>query len=176
MFRFSAKRIALLGILTALATITFMIEGLFPPLFLPGAKMGISNIFTLLAVILLSPLDGLILVAVRTTLGSLFTGGLSSWLYSFSAGVASVIVSGLLVFLFFDKISVVAISVAAAVVHNAVQNTVFCLVTGTPEMFVYLPYLALMGIVAGLIVGVVSVLLLKTLPFEKFLINQKSRF
>ena len=81
--------------LTAMASITFIIEGLFPPLFIPGAKMGLSNIFSMLAVVLLSPIDAIILVAIRTTLGALITGSMSSWLYSFFAGVASIAVAGL---------------------------------------------------------------------------------
>ena len=91
--------------LAALASVTFIIEGLFPPLIVPGAKMGLSNIFSLLAVVLFSPVDGVILVAVRTTIGALVTGSMSAWLYSFSAGVVSVAVSGFLYRLAGDRLS-----------------------------------------------------------------------
>jgi len=155
--------------LTAMASVTFLIEGLFPPMFIPGAKMGLSNIFSVLAVVLLSPVDGIILVAVRTTLGSLLVGNLSSWVYSFGAGIVSVVVTGFLYWLFCDKVSLVAISVVGAVCHNITQNTIFCLITSTPELFAYLPYLALLGIVAGLVVGVAVVFLLKSVPFDRFL-------
>ena len=165
--KFNSKRIALLAMLTALASITFIIEGLFPPLFIPGAKMGLSNIFGMLAVVLLSPLDAIILVAVRTTLGSLIVGSLSSWLYSFFAGVASIVAASVLYKFFADKISLVAISVAAAVIHNIAQNTIFCIITQTPELYAYLPYLALIGVVAGAIVGVAVILILRYVPFER---------
>lgn len=168
MVKFSAKRITLLSVLTAMASITFLIEGLFPPMFIPGAKMGLSNIFSMLAVVLLSPIDAIILVAVRTTLGSFMVGNLSSWVYSFTAGVASVAVTGFLYWLLRDKVSLVAISVVGAVVHNITQNTIFCLITSTPELFAYLPYLALIGVVAGLVVGVATVLIVKSVPFDKF--------
>ena len=167
--RFNSKRIALLAMLTAMASITFIIEGLFPPLFIPGAKMGLSNIFSMLAVVLLSPIDAIILVAIRTTLGALITGSMLLWLYSFFAGVASVAVAGFLYWFFADKVSLISISVAAAVMHNVVQNTVFCLVTQTPELYAYLPYLALLGVVAGALVGVATVLILKYVPFGRFL-------
>lgn len=65
-----AKRIAVLALLTGQALLMFMVEGLFPPLFLPGAKMGLSNIFTLLALAVLGPGQALALVVVRTVLGS----------------------------------------------------------------------------------------------------------
>ena len=104
-----------------------------------------------------------------TTLGALITGSMSSWLYSFFAGVASIAVAGFLYWFFADKVSLISISVAAAVMHNVVQNTVFCLVTQTPELYAYLPYLALLGVVAGALVGVATVLILKYVPFGRFL-------
>ena len=44
-------KIAACGIFSALALIAFVIESLFPPFFIPSARMGISNIFVLLAAI-----------------------------------------------------------------------------------------------------------------------------
>lgn len=166
--KFSAKRVALLGVLCAMGLITFMIESLFPPLFLPGAKMGISNVFSLLAVFLLGPVDAVVLIVVRTTLGSMFTGNLSTLLYSMSAGLVSVGVSSLLVEFVYPKVSIVAISVVSAVVHNLTQNVVYCLVSNTPQMFSYMPWLALLGVLAGVIVGFAVWLVLRTVPLKTF--------
>lgn len=165
---FSAKRLAMLSVLAAMALIMFMVESLFPPLFLPGAKMGLSNIFSLLAVFLLGPTDALILVAVRTTLGSMFTGNMSTLLYSLSAGIVSVLVSSVLVEFAYPRVSVVAISVVSAVVHNLTQNIVFCLISNTPQMFSYMPFLALLGVVAGIIVGFAVWFILRAIPVKTF--------
>lgn len=165
---FSARRIATLSVLTAMGLIMFMVESLFPPLFLPGAKMGLSNIFSMLTLFVLGPVDAFILVIVRTTLGSIFTGNMSTLMYSMSAGVVSVIVSSLLVEFAYPKVSIVAISIVSAVMHNVTQNVVFCLVSNTPEMFSYLPWLALLGIVAGIIVGFAVWFILKLLPARVF--------
>lgn len=166
--KFSAKRVAMLSVLCAMGLIMFMVESLFPPLFLPGAKMGLSNIFSLLTVILLGPVDALVLVLVRTTLGSMFTGNMSTLMYSMTAGVTSVIVSWLLVEFVYPKVSIIAISVVSAVVHNLTQNVVFCLVSNTPEMFSYMPWLALLGVVAGIIVGFAVWFILRTVPIRTF--------
>ena len=96
-FRLSARRVATLGILTALSLLSFILESLLPPIFLPGAKIGLSNIFTLVTLFMFGPLDALILVVVRTTLGSLIVGNLVSLIYSLSAGVISLGVAILLV-------------------------------------------------------------------------------
>ena len=162
--KFSAKRLAMLAVLCALGLVSFMIESLFPPLFIPGAKMGVSNVFSMLALFVLGPIDALIVVVVRTTLGSLLCGNASSLVYSLTAGLASVCAATLLERLFYPSVSVVAISVVSAVVHNVTQNVVFCLVSQTPQMIGYLPYLVLCGILAGIIVGVAVWLVLKALP------------
>lgn len=163
---FSAKRLAALAVLCAMGLIMFMVESLFPPLFLPGAKMGLSNIFSMLALFLLGPVDALVLVVVRTTLGSMFTGNMSTLMYSMSAGIVSVLVSCLLVEVAYPKVSIVAISVVSAICHNITQNVVFCLVSNTPEMFSYMPWLALLGVVAGIVVGFAVWFILRTVPIR----------
>ena len=165
---FSAKRVATLAVLTAMSLIMFMIESLFPPLFLPGAKMGLSNIFSLLALFVLGPTEAIILVVIRTTLGSVFTGNISTLMYSLSAGLVSVIVSTILVEFAYPKVSIVAISVVAAVIHNLTQNIVYCLVSNTPQMFSYMPWLALIGVLAGVIVGFAVWFILRTVPAKLF--------
>ena len=165
---FSARRVATLAVLTAMGLIMFMVESLFPPLILPGAKMGLSNIFSLLTVIVLGPVEAIVLVVIRTTLGSIFTGNVSTLMYSLTAGLVSVVVSVILVEFIYPKVSIVAISVVAAVMHNLTQNVVFCLVSNTPEMFSYMPWLALLGVVAGIIVGFAVWFILRTVPTRVF--------
>ena len=146
--------------------IMFMVESLFPPLFLPGAKMGLSNIFSLFALITLGPVDAVIVVLVRTLLGSMFAGNMSTLMYSLTAGLVSIVVQILLIKCVYPRVSVVAISVVSAVVHNLTQNVVFCLVSSTPEMYSYMPYLALAGVLAGLVVGFAVTIIVKALPMR----------
>lgn len=166
---FSARRVATLAVLTAMGLIMFMVESLFPPLILPGAKMGLSNIFSLLTLFTLGPTEAIILVIIRTTLGSVFTGNVSTLMYSLTAGIVSVVVSVILVEFVYPKVSIVAISVVAAVMHNLTQNIVFCLVSNTPEMFSYMPWLAVLGVVAGIIVGFAVWFILRAVPTRVFL-------
>ena len=165
---FSARRIATLAVLCAMGLIMFMVESLFPPLFLPGAKMGLSNIFSLLTLFLLGPVDAFVLVVVRTVLGSLIVGNMSTLMYSLTAGVVSVIASSVLVELVYPKVSIVAISIVSAVLHNLTQNVVFCLVSNTPQMFSYMPWLALLGVLAGIIVGFAVWFILRMIPSRTF--------
>ncbi len=175
----SAKKIAFVAIFAALSLIMFMVESLFPPLFLPGAKMGLSNVFSLLTLVIYGPVEATAVVAVRTVLGSFFTGNVSALMYSFTAGIASVLVSSLLTKLFHPHITLLAVSVFAAVAHNMVQLLVYCLVTKTNAIFSYMPYLALCGVLAGVIVGLAVIFIVKGVPlntFEKMLQKNKNHY
>lgn len=178
MGKFAAKKIAVLAVLICLSLITFIIESLFPPLLLPGAKMGLSNIFSFVALIMYSPWETFIVVGVRTLLGAVYAGNISAMLYSFTGGVVSMAVSSILMYLVYPKISLFSVSVCAAVAHNITQNIVFVFLSNSYLMFGYMPYLALLGIVSGAIVGGVTMLIFRGVPqnvFEKAITERKDR-
>lgn len=172
-------RIALVALLTAASLIVFVVENAFPPLILPGAKLGLANLFTLLALVILTPIDALFIFLIRAVLGNIITGNPSALLYSIPAGLIALAVSAILVRSCMDKISIVAISVASAVIHNVVQNLVFCLTSGSTAVLSYTPYLAMLGVLSGVIVGLTAYFILRYLPksiYEKAfeLLNNKN--
>ena len=164
----TAKKLAVLSLLTGLSLIMFIIENLLPPLFIPGAKLGLANIFSFAALILYSPVEAFIVLIARTILGAVFAGNLSALLYSFTGGVVSMAVSSVLICTAHPKISVMAVSVAAAVLHNLTQNVVFVFLTGSALMFGYMPYLALLGIFSGAVVGGITLAIFKGVPAKTF--------
>lgn len=166
---FTAKKIATLAVFTTLSLITFIIENQFPPMFIPGARMGLANIFSFAALIMYSPIEAFLIVAIRCGLGAVYAGNVSALLYSFTGGVVSMAVSSILMYTLYPRISVTAVSVTAAVCHNVTQNVVFVLMSGTVNMFVNLPYLVLLGIASGAIVGGVVMLVFKKVPKSVFL-------
>ena len=164
----AAKKIATLAIFTALSLVTFIIENQFPPLFIPGAKMGLANIFSFAALIMYSPVEAFIVVAIRTGLGAVYAGNVSALLYSFTGGVVSMAVSSVLMYTVYPRISVMSVSVIAAVMHNVTQNLVFVGLSGTTLTLGYMPYLVLLGIASGAIVGAVIMLVFKKVPQSVF--------
>ncbi len=166
--RFPAKKIAVLALFTALGLIVFIIENQFPPLIVPGAKMGLANIFSLSALILYGPAEAFVVVTVRTFLGSLFAGNISMLIYSFTGGIVSLALSSLLMYVVYPRVSLMAVSIAAAVLHNIVQYTMYVLVSSTPSIYVFLPYSALIGILSGAIVGAVAEIIFKKVPINVF--------
>lgn len=164
----AAKKIAVLALLTGLGLVVFIIESLFPPMFIPGAKPGLANIFSLAALIIYSPWEAFAVVAARTLLGAVYAGNVSALLYSFTGGVASMAVSSVLLYVFYPRISIMSVSVAAAVMHNVVQNVVFVFLSGSVLMFGYMPYLVLLGVLSGAVVGGVTVALFRGIPESAF--------
>ena len=165
---FSAKKLAVLSVLTALSLITFLIENLLPPLIIPGAKLGLANTFSFIALIMYSPVEAFVIVAVRTLLGAIFAGNLSALMYSFSGGVVAMTVSSVLLYCVHPKVSIVCVSVISAVSHNLTQNAVFVLITSTPLVFTYTPYLILLGVLSGGFIGCLITLLVKRIPTNAF--------
>ena len=103
-------------------------------------------------------------------LGSLFSGNLSSIMYSLPAGIISLSVEIILIYLV-KRVSVLSVSIAGAVINSTIQNLIFCLITGVNEFLFYLPYLALISVVSGLIVGLCVYLIIKKTqtPLKKYL-------
>lgn len=165
---FSAKKLAVLGVLTALSLITFLIENLFPPLLIPGARLGLANAFSFIALVMYSPVEAFLIVVVRTLLGAVFAGNISAVMYSMSGGLVSMAVASVLFYCVHPKISLTAVSVAAAVFHNLTQNAVYVFISSTPLAFSYAPYLMLLGVLSGAFVGTIVTLIVKRVPEASF--------
>lgn len=165
---FTAKKLAALGVLTALSLITFLIENLLPPLIIPGAKLGLANAFSFTALIMFSPVEAFTVVAARTLLGAVFAGNISAVMYSFTGGVVSMAASSVLLYCVHPKISVICISVIAAVLHNVTQNVIFVALYSAPVAFSYMPYLILLGVLSGAFIGAAVTVLIKRVPTSAF--------
>ncbi len=70
------RRLVLLSLLVAMATAANYLEGLMPLLIpaLPGAKLGLANVFSLFALVSLGPADAFTVVVVRCILVSAVWG------------------------------------------------------------------------------------------------------
>ncbi|MBE5749415.1 MAG: Gx transporter family protein [Clostridiales bacterium] len=163
-------KISLCSLLSAFALIAFVLEGLFPPLFLPGARMGLSNVFILVAIYFLGAKYALVVLVIKTVLGSLFGGNISAVMYSLPSGLIALTIELVLIY-FTKRVSIVAISVFGSVINVTAQNLIFCLVGESIEYLSYIPYLALIGIIAGVVVGFTVYLAVKKIPLPKTISN-----
>lgn len=155
------KKLALMAALTAIALTIFIAEAQIPPLLpIPGAKLGLANIITLAAVVLLGRREAGEILLVRIILGSMFTGSMSALLFSIAGGVLAWAVMCLTVRFFGEK-RIWIVSVLAALGHNAGQLAVAVWVTGTVSILAYAPVLIAAGIVTGVFTGFAALYLVR---------------
>lgn len=151
------KKIAMYGLLLALAFIFSYIEGLVPTP--PGIKLGVANMVVLVALYQLGTRDAFIISIVRIVLVGFTFGNLYSMLYGLAGGLLSFAVMALLKNS--KHFGMLGVSVAGGVTHNLGQIVVAMLVVERHEIIYYYPLLLLSGIVAGIMVGLLATLVLK---------------
>lgn len=162
-------RIARISVFTAIALIMHYLEGMLPPLlvFAPGAKMGLSNVVTLAAIILLGYFDAFAVLIIRCLLASLF-GNPFGLVYSLGGGITAYAVMALLYKFIFPHVSIIGISLAGAVVHNIIQTLIAATIVQQISLIVILPMMLVASVIAGLFVGLVVYFLVRYLPLNLF--------
>lgn len=151
------KKLALFGMLVALAFLFSYIENLIPLPLPTGIKPGTANVVVLCALCMLGWKEAILLSFVRILLSG-FAFGISTVPYSVAGAVFSL--SGMFLLKRSGKFGLTGISVVGSVCHNLGQTLVAMLLLGTNMAF-YFPVLLFAGIFAGILVGVLSALVLK---------------
>ncbi len=150
------KKLALLALLTAVALIMFVIELQIPaPIPVPGVKLGLSNIISLIVLLLFGWKEALAVLLVRIVLGSVLTGQLGALPYALLGGLLSFLAMCLLKRIVTKK-QLWVLSVVGGFFHNLGQLGMAVLITKTPGLVAYLPILLLSGMIAGLFTGLAA--------------------
>lgn len=154
------KKLALMAMLTAASLIVFVIEAQIPaPVPVPGVKLGLANVITLVAMLLLGRREAGLILFVRIAMGSVFAGGVSGFIFSICGGVLAYAVMCLTVRAFPLKMLWV-VSALGAVAHNIGQLIAAVAITKTAALLVYAPVLLASGIVTGVFTGLAATYLL----------------
>lgn len=151
--RNQSKRIAFLGVCTAVALVLAYLESLLPPLMaaVPGIKLGLPNIAIIFVLYCFGVKDAAAVSFVRMTAVALLFGNPMTFAYSLAGGALSLLAMALLRRM--DFLSMVGVSVAGGVLHNVGQILMAMLLLGTAELGYYLIVLAVTGTVSGIFVG-----------------------
>ncbi len=153
------RRLVYISFLVATGLLLHFVEGMIGQIstMIPGVKLGLANIVTLVTLVLLGPGDAVWVAALRALLGSLFSGRFLSlgFYMSFFGGLMSAIVMGVAYVLLPGFFSLFGISVLGAVAHNLTQLLIFYIWSMHLGVFLYAPYLILIAIPTGLGIGLV---------------------
>ena len=151
--KMTTKRIALDAVLTAIALIIFIVELQFPDISpIPGIKLGLANVISLIAIFEIRPADAFIVLLLRIVMGSIFSGRIMAMMYSLVGGLLCFAVT-LLLKRFVSESRLWVCGVIGAICHNLGQILVAMAITRTPELLSYLPILVASGIITGAFTG-----------------------
>ncbi len=153
------KRLTLCALYTTIALTIFVLEAQIPAFLpVPGFKLGLSNIVTLLALATLGWKEAAAILLLRIVLGNLATGQVMAIFYALGGGLLSFLCMSLSLHLLTPQQLWVA-GVLGGLAHNLGQMLIAVAITQTPALFVYLPVLLLCGIVTGALTGICAQLL-----------------
>lgn len=157
-----AKKIASLSLLIALALIFSYVEAIIPynP-GIPGVKLGVANIVTIIALYTYGNKDAFIVNIVRVFIAGLLFNGIFGACYAMAGAMVSLI--GMIILKKTKLFSVVGVSMACGVLHNLGQLLVAAFLISDLKIFFYFPVLMFSGIIAGIAVGIASTVVLARL-------------
>ena len=148
-------RLTLSSMLLGVMLVLGYVESLLPSPGIPGIKLGLSNSVLIFAVWMLDIPTAYILMTLKVTLSGLLFGGVSTMIYAFAGGVASL--TGMVLMRKVPGIHPVVVSMAGGLLHNAGQVLMSMLILHTPmQMLAYLGLLMLVGLACGALTGVAA--------------------
>ena len=148
------KRLALCAVLISLALALSYTERFLPLQLLiplPGVKLGLANIVTLVALYLLGPRDAFAILIPRCVFGAVFGGGITGLLFSLTGGILA-----MLTMILAQKIpffSIYGVSILGAAAHNVGQILAAMLLMNSHYIGAYLSYLLIVALFTGVATG-----------------------
>lgn len=163
------NKMVFVSLLVAQSLIMFIIENQIPyPFIAPGAKIGLSNLFVLITLYIFDGRTAFMVVVLKVILSSMITGNMSTFIYSISGALLSLLFMWLEKRYLKEMVSILGVSITGAVMHNFAQIIVASLITGSFTLFLYLPILTFLAILSGFFIGLVANFFLKQYKKIKF--------
>jgi len=160
----SAKKITLCAVLISLALALSYVERFIPlqmVIPLPGIKLGLANIVTLIVLYLLDVKSTLVILVLRCVLGAFFGGGITGLMFSLTGGLLAVTV--MIVAKKIPCFSIYGVSILGAAGHHIGQIGIAMILMRSVYVGAYLPYLLVAGLFTGLATGAAGARVLKVL-------------
>ena len=161
-----AKKLAFCAVMIALALALSYAERFIPlqlVIPMPGIKLGLANVVTLVALYRLKGRYALAILVPRCILGALFGGGITGLLFSLTGGLLALLVMTLAkkapIF------SVYGVSVLGAAAHNMGQIFAAMVLLRSVYVAAYLPWLLIAAVVTGILTGAAGHGILKALSY-----------
>lgn len=151
---YHTKRIVQSAILISLALALSYIERFIPLQLLiplPGVKLGLANVVTLMALYLLGRKSAFVILILRCIMGAIFGGGITGLFFSLTGGILSMTVMALCKNAPF--LSVYGVSILGAAAHNIGQILAAMVLMHSVYIGLYLSYLLIVALFTGFATG-----------------------
>lgn len=157
------QKIIFISLLVAQGVVIGLIENMipYPFAFAPGAKLGLANLITIIALFTMTKRDSFLLIWLRLILTTLLGGTVSTFLYSMSGSLLSYFGMLLVKQLGPKRVSIIGISAAGGFLHNVGQLVTASWIAQSWSVMLYLPVLAFFGILSGIAIGIAANYLLQ---------------
>lgn len=149
------KRITFTALMTAIAIVLSIVEGLFPTAYFmpPGSKLGLSNIPVMFSASKLSVGETLLIVFAKSAF-VFITRGFTAFCMSLAGGILSVLC---MIFIFRKTkgFGFMGIGVLSALCHNTGQLIVSFFLVQTTAIAGYAPVLLIASVFTGILTGTI---------------------
>ena len=167
MMRSRSKCICICAALAATGMLVSYLETFIVlPVNIPGIRLGLANIATLMALYMMGPVYALYVLITRVLLSAILFGSATSFVYSFLGAVISYV--AMLTIRHYD-FSIYSVSATGAVFHNVAQIFAAYIIVSNGYVFMYLPALIIAGVAAGLLTGFGSITVIKRLNMSNII-------
>ena len=158
------KRLALCAVLIALAMALSYTERFIPlqmVIPLPGVKLGLANIVTLIALYMMGPKTAFAILIPRCVFGAVFGGGITGLAFSLTGGILAMVT--MIVAKKSPVFSVYGVSILGAAAHNIGQILAAMVLMNSVYIGAYLPYLLVVALFTGFATGAAGAGVLRAL-------------
>ena len=158
------KRLSLCAVLIALAMALSYTERFIPlqmVIPLPGIKLGLANIVTLIALYVLGSKAAFAILIPRCVFGAVFGGGITGLAFSLTGGILAMVT--MIVAKKSPVFSVYGVSILGAAAHNIGQILAAMVLMNSVYIGAYLPYLLVVALFTGFATGAAGAGVLRAL-------------
>lgn len=128
---------------------------------LPGVKLGLANIVTLIALYLMGPKAAFAILIPRCVFGAVFGGGITGLAFSLTGGIFAMVTMTLAKKL--PIFSIYGVSILGAAAHNIGQILAAMVLMNSRYIGAYLTYLLVVALFTGFATGAAGAGVLRAL-------------
>ena len=150
-----AKKVILISLFVSVALIVSLLE-YYIPISIPNVRLGLSNIIIINSILLFGFKETFFISFLKAILLVIILGNPISFIYNFSAGFTSIVTMYILNKFCSKYLSLIGISVLGSVSHVMVQILVSMVLLNTRTLINFIPFLGIIGVFTGILVGIIS--------------------